>query len=59
MDIVTLKRAQLKTLREQDKDVAITAHHPELGMVYVEPLKYVGEGKGNWLKQDGKWREDA
>lgn len=57
MDHVHLTRAQIKHLATRNEDVTISAKHEEDGMVFVEPTKRFGEGKGKWLKRDGKYRD--
>jgi hypothetical protein len=57
MDQVQLTRRVLKTLASKEQDYTITAHHEEERMVFAEPTKYVGQGKGKWLKADGTTRD--
>jgi hypothetical protein len=57
MDQVRLTRRQLKILADKDVDYTITATNEDGGLIFVEPTKYVGQGKGAWLKADGRTRE--
>lgn len=58
MDHVHLTRAQIKELAKKDVDVTISGKHEEEGLIFVEPRKSFGEGKGRWMKRDGKYREN-
>jgi hypothetical protein len=57
MDQVQLTRRVLKALASKDIDYTITGVHTEERMVFAEPTKYVGTGKGKWLKADGTPRD--
>jgi hypothetical protein len=59
MDRVVLKRAQLKKLAAADKDFVVLATHTENELIYVEPLRYEGQGKGLWLKANGLPRDEG
>jgi hypothetical protein len=57
MDQVQLTRRVLKVLAEKGQDYVVTGQHFEEKMIFVEPLKYIGQGKGKWLKADGTPRD--
>jgi hypothetical protein len=59
MDRVILKRAQLKKMVEADKDYVVLATNTDQEMIYVEPLRYEGQGKGLWLKSNGHPRDEG
>jgi hypothetical protein len=57
VDQVYLSRRVLRALADKEQDYTITAVHYEEGKVFAEPTKYVGQGKGKWLNQDGSPRD--
>jgi hypothetical protein len=57
VDQVYLTRRVLRTLADKDLDYTVTAVHYETGMVFAEPTKYIGQGKGKWLQADGSTRD--
>lgn len=62
MDDLTFSARQLKKMvehAEKIKDsIVITAKHEEEGMLFLEPSKRRGEGKGKWMMRDGSWRKE-
>lgn len=57
MDEVHLTRRQLKVLAEKGVDYTVTAVNGDAQLIFVEPTKYIGQGKGKWLKADGTPRD--
>jgi hypothetical protein len=57
MDQVKLSHFQIRSLAKQDVDVVITATNDDI--IFVEPEKAVGEGKGKWMMPNGKWRKQG
>ena len=57
MDQVLLTARVLKVLEDKGVDYTITAQHFEERMVFAEPTKYVGQGKGKWLLASGVPRD--
>jgi len=57
MDQVILTRRQLRTMAEKGIDYVVTAANADGGLIFVEPLQYIGQGKGKWLTESGRVRE--
>jgi hypothetical protein len=57
MDQVLLTARVLKALADKGQDYTVTAQHFEERMVFVEPTKYVGQGKGKWVLPSGQPRD--
>jgi hypothetical protein len=57
MDQVTLTRRQLRVLAAEEIDYTITAVNTDAQLIFVEPTKYLGQGKGVWLTPAGLKRD--